>query len=35
MPVEVKLILEANAKSLMQKPEITEENTEKLAEEHD
>jgi hypothetical protein len=30
MPVEVKLILGINAKLLMQKPEITEENTEKL-----
>jgi len=30
MPVEVKLILGANEKSVMQKPEITEENTEKL-----
>jgi hypothetical protein len=30
MPVEVKLILGVNAKSLRQKPEITRENPEKL-----
>jgi len=30
MPVEVKLILGAIAKLLMQKPEIADENTEKL-----